>query len=878
MMNHNRFLYIITICAWLAAGCSLDEPIPFTGSLCGDKTEEVKGLLGGENLSHILELDPGQRAKYKKEYRCPQGYDYCVHPQSGAIEDKTILLCSMCDQGQMPCNTLNGGMKCVSVLSDRQNCGKCGEVCDECRDGICVNNEEICGNDSISCLYPSSSGSLEKRCVNPLSNDSCGATCENPGGEKCTADRECIDGTCTCRRGTMDCSGQCLNLDDDVTCGTSCDDAVSCLVDEGQHCLNGQCECPEESHLMCDGHCVDSNSSDSCGNSCDTLVKCIESEGQFCQDGKCTCPDGQLLCDGHCVDSNSSDSCGNSCDTLVKCIESEGQFCQDGKCTCPDGHLLCDGHCVSSNKPDSCGKYCSTLVKCIESEGQFCQNGECTCPDGQLMCSRHCVDPNLPESCGTDCKNLQACSTKEWMSCNNGQCTCPEGLLLREGHCIDPMWNNKYCGANDTDNPNGTRCGITQDILDDKWSICIRGACTCLTGSYMKKNGVCINTNTDNNYCGSIPDEKGELTPNKCPGHAACKSGNCVCDIGYHIAGDQCVPNENHQCGARGHANSNQPFDDNYMGYGCPDGTECKVISVPAISSIEPWYSISIDACQLKTGHEITWDKKYSLYKNGEVIAYANPNRVEKCWESDEYNYCECKKEYGGNLCETDLDPCEQIGLTCASELVCAKVDGMENPQCICPHGMTLVDNNQYICIKETSGFWEDPKLCGTQRVKCSENEICSNGSCAECGVNQTACFGLCLEKYDIALHHTEKLTGLKERTHIEQCTDSTIVCTPGYGSCDLYPWNCETDLTTKENCGSCGNACGRNTTCDDGKCCLTAGYDYMEETFGEYQNAHCCSGLETRLCERFSLFEGTNRRVYHCRQECRNDETDVTP
>jgi hypothetical protein len=134
------------------------------------------------------------------------------------------------------------------------------------------------------------------------------------------------------------------------------------------------------------------------------------------------------------------------------------------------------------------------------------------------------------------------------------------------------------------------------------------------------------------------------------------------------------------------------------------------------------------------------------------------------------------------------------------------------------------------------------------------------------------------MENYDYQ-PNTDSLQDFSAK-HITGCGEDGMswTCAEGFGECnkDILD-GCETDITTKENCGSCGNVCGELALCSSGQCCLnTDSVDIIETTDGEYSNAQCCSG--NRKCMRIVKIDSTNRTVYHCRTACEADEADLTP
>ena len=777
-MNKKQIISFITI-VYGFAGCSIEEPPHFDGSSCGGSDVTFLGILGDGSLSDIRSPSADQNGRYNKYHICPDDFPYCVYKQDGAtIDESAGVMCSNCKQGQLLCDADSGSKECTEVLHNKKHCGGCNQPCDGvCVDGKCSVNE--CGYGAVSCEVKSEDGSIRNICINPLSNLTCGATCESPKGEECSNERECRDSRCLCRPGTIECNGECVNPNADMTCGLTCE----------------------------------------------SMVACNTSEGQKCRNGICICPDNLVLCDGHCTDLNENNTCGTSCEDIVSCRADESQTCIQNKCTCP------------------------------------------------------------------------------------------EGLLMREGHCIDPMRNNKYCGANDTDNPNGTICGnslvhylqlVTEcargeadcststlkarvDDLNKAFAFCYNGTCTCKDEFYMNSKRECVNPQTDNNYCGLKPDTTlGYITEeHKCSENASCVDGKCVCNIGYHNTIYGCVVNEFYQCGAKGDANDPAASSNNYIGYRCPEHTMCKIISVPILT--EGLFSnhiddIEIEACAINPGETISWDPKYNIYnKDGHVIAYANPERVSECHlygnTSNHFSSCQCESEFGGKLCQDNLDKCAQNGLYCTSDEICVQFNNHNNYQCIC-RNFDIV-NGVVTCPQSSNTQIGSPDHCGEQDLSCNDDEICDNGTCIKCRSSQIACGGLCVDIYDID-YNTGSLSSISERSQIKSCTSKQIQCEEGYDSCYTYLYTlngmgCETDLSTQAHCGKCFNSCATGSTCKNGECCLDPEITHLETVNGEFDNSRCCDQRTPRKCLDRHNSDEKVYNTYTCRSECPRWEIDVT-
>jgi hypothetical protein len=118
-----------------------------------------------------------------------------------------------------------------------------------------------------------------------------GATPGNECNNGCSNDRICVEGTCLCAAGQIECNGTCIDsLADAGYCGTC---GTTCRVD--QICSDGGCAC-RQSETQCGTSCVDltadSQHCGACDNSCQSGQTCV---GGTCKvspcDGLCTNPE-----------------------------------------------------------------------------------------------------------------------------------------------------------------------------------------------------------------------------------------------------------------------------------------------------------------------------------------------------------------------------------------------------------------------------------------------------------------------------------------------------------------------------------------------------------------------------------------------------------
>jgi hypothetical protein len=178
-------------------------------------------------------------------------------------------------------------------------------------------------------------------------------------------------GQCNKAAGQTQCGNGCVDLDrNNANCG-SCGAACP----GGAPCINGTCQCPP-GYVQCAGgrsgagNCENLASSNAncgaCGNSC-------AANAPICNDGTCAvrcAASGFTQCGASCVDLQSNkDHCG-----LCSEICGGNLICQDGACACPAATVTCAGTCSDLLTDNAnCGT-CGT--QCIFS-GQGCVGGRC---------------------------------------------------------------------------------------------------------------------------------------------------------------------------------------------------------------------------------------------------------------------------------------------------------------------------------------------------------------------------------------------------------------------------------------------------------------------------------------------------------------------
>jgi hypothetical protein len=269
----------------------------------------------------------------------------CCGGNAGGCNNELGLGCGCCNLTDADGNSVP---TCVSVirneqgtpileglLSDRANCGTCGNVCGPeanyaCCNGICCAAGQDCCN-----------GACTDIATNPNCGG-CGVTCD-----------------CCTFQGV----GQCC-ADDETCCNNSCY-PVSAFNSDTNNCGGCGDTCPT-GESCCNGHCTTLTTNTNCGK-CGTECK----HGKNCTDGKCLCQDGQSS-----LDTNSNcGTCGNSCrppNTCCNgvCVDLKTNSSNCGRCgdvcpnTCFDGCCVNSAPALNSNNPGNTNYWLSTKGSC----------------------------------------------------------------------------------------------------------------------------------------------------------------------------------------------------------------------------------------------------------------------------------------------------------------------------------------------------------------------------------------------------------------------------------------------------------------------------------------------------------------------------------
>ena len=549
-MNKNTDLSKVFSFASSATDQSLNNKLPELEN----KLKDLQNKVPPQGQQGILRaIDKVQEAECKQNptdpkcqqpicvpTECPSGQiSTCDHP---TLECEPGKICNaVCVCPGFPQEELCSG-SCVNLLTDKQNCGSCGNLCpgaELCVGGICKSQ---CEPGTALCPAP---GNIEICTDTRTDSQNCGGCGLVDRSHICTGNRTCQNSQCKlqCANGLTDCNGQCIDLNNNNQncgiCGKSCS--------SNQICENGQCKLQCANGLTdCNGQCIDLNSDErhcnACGNACASNEacengSCIDICTSVGQAGKTLCPTGNSpplptdVCVDLFSDSTNCGSCGNNCNDPTK--HPIGSTCTLGLCQCSsDNPFVCDNKCVDinfdANNCGGCGITCPS--------NQECKDRSCVgCLEGQIQCgvNESCTDPQTDRNncggCGITCASDEVCAL--------GTCSkCPSSFPdVCGGDCTNKQNDINNCGTC------GHSCAPNET--------CTNGQCELKCSPGLDRCGeVCSNLQIDDENCGTCGNScfQGPFTSIEKPSGSTCQSGDCKCAPGDLI--QICPPTGEFQC------------------------------------------------------------------------------------------------------------------------------------------------------------------------------------------------------------------------------------------------------------------------------------------------------------------------------------------
>jgi uncharacterized protein (TIGR02145 family) len=399
-----------------------------------------------------------------------------------------------CDDGQVCSNgtcalSCQTGLtdcdgSCVSTATDRANCGVCGHACDPgqvCSGGVCA----------LSCQ--SQLAECDGLCVDTATDlNHCGS-CET----HCLSGEVCLGGNCvvSCQTGLTDCSAQCIDTRVDPNncggCGTRCTD--------GFVCSSGNCALTCQSGLTdCSGTCRDLKTDRGHCGACDNAC----AAGQVCENGACvvSCSEGLASCGGSCSNTSYDPAncgvCGNVC-----VAEAHGEpFCAAGACelACESPFADCDAtystgcETNTSTSTASCGT-CGNVCGAVDHATPGCQNGRCT-----PVCSGSFADCD-----GAYANGCEADTATDVAHCGRCDNACATGNRCISGVCTPPACNDGIKNGTET----GVDCGGSCSPCADGGSCLVGSDCqsgSCASGTCSFTCGQTLTDSRDGKQYGTV--------------------------------------------------------------------------------------------------------------------------------------------------------------------------------------------------------------------------------------------------------------------------------------------------------------------------------------------------------------------------------------
>ncbi|MFO0624189.1 MAG: hypothetical protein U0325_01115 [Polyangiales bacterium] len=297
-------------------------------------------------------------------------------------------------------------------------------------------------------------------------------------------------------------------------------------------------------------------------------------------------------------------------------------------------------------------------------------------------------------------------------------------------------------------------------------TICNEGFCATCPGTTVACSGVCVDPQTSLTHCGRCG--------NACPSGQSCVGGDCtlICPVGLNACGGRCVDLRLNgaNCGA--------------CGIACEGGRLCQ----------QGACDVSCAQGQVNCNGACV-DVQTSVAHCGRCGAACAPSRaVASCTRgacgiaSCAPGFADCDAD-ASNGCERAIDTvtdCGRCGAACA----------LANAEAACTAGACQV-------ARCNPGFFD----CDGNAANGCEVDINRDAfHCGRCGNRCGATSGVAVCVGGV-------------------CGTSSAMCAPNRAECGgSSPTDCETNITTPQNCGRCANTCAipnATSRCEAGACAL---------------------------------------------------------
>lgn len=331
---------------------------------------------------------------------------------------------------------------------------------------------------------------------------------------------------------------------------------------------------------------------------------------------------------------------------------------------------------------------------------------------------------------------------------------------------------------------------------------------TCTGAGQMACGGVCVDTNTDNNNCGTCGTSCGA---------GSCQNGIC-CPTGQTNCGGTCVDltADGSNCGACGNTcGSGTCQTDNGMTTCCPQGqTNCNGTCVDLTSD-----EANCGTCAMACGGSDTCcsgtckDTQSDDANCGTCGTTCDTQSGESCTAGTPAVCCGTGESNCSGTCSALVDDahcgsCTNACDTGLGEACTPPTSGAGSVACC-----TAAENN---CGGTCADPMTDEANCGgcagAGGVACGAGETCMMGLC--CGPGQTNCGGVCVD----LLTDASSCGQCGQSCSGEVCNGGTCAgsCDPGFDECN---GGCVSFDNDPLHCGDCTTKCAADQVCNNGAC-----------------------------------------------------------
>lgn len=694
--------------------------------------------------------------------------DRCVDGQCDCAAEPGIGSCAM---GRSCCADLaglDGG--CVDLQNDVDNCGVCGNLCEETTD-TCTSGACTCGAGPACDPNGATSECCGGQCVD-LENDvdNCGVC-----GLSCGASSVCRAGVCQCNDGFANCNSMLvdgceINITNDVSHCGACQTA--CQTSNGTPaCQNRQCVIASCNALFAD---CDLRVDNGCEQSLETLQHC----------GTCNTP---------CSRPNAIPNCA-------------GGTCRIGGCN--TGFDTCDGQ-----DPNGCETSLATLTDCgtcrsvcsLANATETCVRRTCeiaSCASGFDNCDTR-VDTGCETNLGNDANNCGRCGTRCGVNarCASNACQCDAPF----GNCDNDF--NTGCEVNTQ--TSALHCGRCNNSCGARAS-CASGACRCDANfadcDAVQATGCETNLLQSTQNCGSCGNNCGANSV--CTGTCGCQANFANCDGTLANGCERNLANDVDHCGVCNRS--------------CGTHATCSSGNCQCVGSFANCNDNLGDGCEVDRNSD---PNNCGACGNRCGASATCVSGVCRCSSP----FLDCDNSLASPLglengCEVDPRSTATCGgcggPVCQGNQMCNAATGT----CFCPPGLFDCDGSL------ANGCESSDSSCGGRADTCP-NGVCRCGSGAVCSAGSSCCSGACVNRQTSTTHCGVCGNGCGPNS---TCEGGICGCMAPFLDCDMSqnalpgPDNgCEVNSTTATRCDQCGGpTCTAPDVCRaDGTCGCPSGF-----------------------------------------------------